>query len=348
MGNTKAVATTISNWPVNKSANVEYSDILSYININIQLLVDTGNLNSKQFNEGIKKLPTSNKDLYREFLSWLKESKKLDPNIDVLRFIYSIDRFLSLENFKLDIWSIIKQKRFFLLFNCRQHPNFSRSLEYDQYREAALKLCFEFLGISFDSYIEYEVTRFLSERTDSKTLYLHKGNIACVRYGHQSSNIAASIAVDTGETVRVPATHCWKCNINFMNKDYYNYLKKKYRFIVANFCEIDDVGYPSLETGKMAAESPLKLCNYSVDKDSVLSDSKRQQLLADILQNGILTKSQILQYLSHFINFNGRKSSHYRALQRWKMDYDFVAQLRIDEHPVVDIDEVRSYSRRRK
>lgn len=138
------------------------------------------------------------------------------------------------------------------------------------------------------------------------------------------------------------------CNIIFMHKNYYLQLRKQHPFAVANFCEIGENGYSPIVGDQFAAESPLKLCGYNARKDSPLSDEERQEILVTIIENGILTKTEILQYLNHFIGFNGERLQNRFAVTKWESDYHFVADLNIDGHPLVCIDEIRSYSKRKR
>ena len=240
------------------------------------------------------------------------------------------------------------KKKYTLIYKCRQHPQYQRSKYYAGTRETVLRLCFEYLNQNYDEYIQYEAERSLSELTNPHTIYLHQGNIACLKYHHHTNDFTATIAVDSEIPLHCHVTRCWRCNIAFMHRNYYLQLRKQHPYLVANFGEIDANGYSPIISTNLAAESPLKLCGYSARKDSPLSDAERQCILASIIDNGILTKAQILQYLSHFIMFNGSKMNNINAVSKWESDYDYVANLNIEEHPTVYIDEIRPYSQKPK
>ncbi len=302
----------------------------------------------KQINtDQTSEIEADNVNHYILFKQWLIVTDNIKVCPDAVSFAFSINKFLQRRICSQNLWEVILKKRYSFLYACRHHPQYIRSKYYSETREQVLRLCFEYLGNSFDAYIQYEAERTLSEQTSPHTLYLHMGNIACLRYHHPTNDVTATIAINSEMPIKAHATRCWKCNIVFMHKNYYLYLRKQYPYVVANFCEISNNGYSPIKGDHFAAESPLKLCGYSTSKGAHLSDEDRQEILCSIIDNGILTKAEILQYLSHFITFNGGSPKNIRAVTKWEADYSFVANLNIDDHPVVHIDEVRPYLKKK-
>lgn len=342
-----SVTRIISRWKNPENPESAFPKVQQEISSRIQLLIDTDNQPPFIANESPADT-LSKINHYTLFKQWLESTGNISRCPDAVSFAFSINKFLQRRICAQDIWEIILQKRYSLLYNCRKHPQYQRSKYYAETREQVLRLCFEYLGKSFDSYIQYEAERTLSENAKPHTLYLHQGNIACLRYHHPTNDALASIAINSDTPIRTHATHCWKCNIVFMHKNYYLHLRKQHRFIVANFCEIDTDGYSPIKDAQFAAESPLKLCGYSARNNSVLTDADRQAILSTIIENGILSKAEILQYLSHFILFNGSKNENYRAVSKWESDYNYVINLDIEDHPIVNIDEVKPYSNRKQ
>ena len=73
----------------------------------------------------------------------------------------------------------------------------------------------------------------------------------------------------------------------------------------------------------LQAESVLKVFGYNVAKDSELSESKRQQLLADLIDMNIISDEKVANYLQFFIDMH-RGESYYYAREKWKRDLQFV------------------------
>lgn len=203
---------------------------------------------------------------------------------------------------------------------------------------------FEYLGCSYDEYLEFEAHKILSKYKHDNILFIHKGNIACLRYKHEVIDIAACIASTGPEPIKIHAGFCTKCGISFIHKSLYLSLQKKHRFLVANFCELSEDGYTPEKNNGMAAESKLMICGYNVKRGG-LDTCQRQDLLRNIIYNGILSKYEIIQYLEHFIGFNGQRGRMYSAVEKWQSDLTFVRNLDVEYHPTVNISEIKSYSK---
>ena len=257
-----------------------------------------------------------------------------------------MNRFILKRIGPYNLLQIVDSHRFDLLFQTRHHWEYLKRYHNAETRNLVTKLCFDYCKQSFEEYLDYEASRVFSTQANPNTLYIHKGNIACLRFHHETNDITVSLAADSNQRIKATATHCWKCNIIFMPKRQYLSLRKQYRFLVANFCEIGDDGYTPVKDVKMKEESTLALCGYSVDKDSPLSGLDRKELLANIISNGILSRAEILAHLNHLILFNGSKDSNFAACCRWEEDYAYVSNLNIDEQPLVKIDQIQPYAKK--
>ena len=285
-------------------------------------------------------------EYYQRFKQWLSESGNISACPDAIGCLYGMNRFILKRIGPYNLLQIIDSHRFDLLFQTRHHWEYLKRYHNAETRNLVTKLCFDYCKQSFEEYLDYEASRVFSTQANPNTLYIHKGNIACLRFHHETNDITVSLAADSNQRIKATATHCWKCNIIFMPKRQYLSLRKQYRFLVANFCEIGDDGYTPVKDVKMKEESTLALCGYSVDKDSPLSGLDRKELLANIISNGILSRAEILAHLNHLILFNGSKDSNFAACCRWEEDYAYVSNLNIDEQPLVKIDQIQPYAKK--
>ena len=112
--------------------------------------------------------------------------------------------------------------------------------------------------------------------------------------------------------------------------------------MVANFCELSFDGYTPIDDGPFSNASPLMICGYNV-RSGVLTEAHRHAILTNIIYNGIMTKVEIIQYLEHFINFNGSKSNMHLAVSKWENDLEFVRRLNIESHPIVEVTHLKPY-----
>ena len=277
---------------------------------------------------------------YQMFKTWLIENDKITSCPNAIDYLYGMNRLLEKRICNESLFVLINNDCFDQIYKMRNHYSYHKSVS----KDITLQLAFEYNGKDFMRYIEFEAEQIFKLLPKRTTLYIHQGNIACLQFKHPIEDIAASVATSSDEPLTIHASYCKKCGMVFINKSFYRRLIKQHTFLVANFCELSEDGYSPIPPGQLAAESPLKLCGYSV-KEGGLPEHYRQLLLGDIIYNGILSKTEIINYLEHFIQFNGSKENMDRSKFKWKCDVEFVRNLDINAHPQTNITQIRPYKR---
>ena len=158
----------------------------------------------------------------------------------------------------------------------------------------------------------------------------------CMHENHNISDIDAKIMVldENGQEseVIVSAGYCAQCNIYFIMDSVYQNLKKKGIIL----CRITDEktylkgGF--MNGAKLAQESILMQYGYNVSQMEGLSATRRQKILAVIIDNKVLSKNEIISYLDFFIRQHGRRSNMELAVAKWEDDRDFVEHYGIGEY----------------
>lgn len=282
-----------------------------------------------------------NANQYQLFKTWLIENDKIASCPNAVDYLYGINRLLEKRICNETLFELIENDDFNQIYRMRSHYNYHKAIS----KDITLKLAFEYKGKDFSKYVEFEAEQTFKRLPKRTTLYIHQGNIACLQFKHPIQDVAASIATASDEPLTIHASYCKKCGIVFINKSFYKRLKSQHIFMVANFCELSEDGYSPIPPGHMAAESPLKLCGYSVKEDG-LSEHYRQLLLGNMIYNGILSKTEIIKYLEHFISFNGSKDNMDRPKLKWEHDVEFIRNLDIESHPLTSITQIRPYKKK--
>ncbi len=172
---------------------------------------------------------------------------------------------------------------------------------------------------------------------NSTILYIHKGSIKCLNNKHEI--VMAQVAVPSidGE-IRINVYYCTECHKFFLDRNSYDMYRKKYKFLPIIFSLVSDDGeYISKTKGTIerSSDSPLSLCGYTVNKKENLSAEKRQRILRFIIEQGILSKEQVLRYLNLFIEVNGSNDNMYEATCKWNADKEYVV-FEITSYEVVE------------
>ena len=166
--------------------------------------------------------------------------------------------------------------------------------------------------------------------------FLVRSNVfRCMNQKHNIKNIVASVNIDdNGKKInaKVSAGYCQNCNVYFIMESTYRSLKNKGIIL----CRISDEksymksGY--MNGAHLAQESILMQYGYNVSETQGLSALRRQKILAVMIDNKILAKSEIISYLNFFIRQRHNMSKMTGAISKWEADREFVEYYRIGEY----------------
>ena len=172
-------------------------------------------------------------------------------------------------------------------------------------------------------------------------LYIYKGQIRCHRNHHHIIPATAILRGRSDNEIRLNVEYCLHCKKFFLEYSLYELYRERYGIIIGNLRMITNGEF----TGdyNLALESPLKLSGYSVGQKENLTIKERHFILARIIFDKIMSKGDVIKYLSYFIKMNGARKGNEIALKRWKADLQFIQEYNSDIQPKVYIDEIRKY-----
>lgn len=157
----------------------------------------------------------------------------------------------------------------------------------------------------------------------------------CMHNKHKIDNVVAMINIDDDgkkKQIKISAGYCSRCKIYFIMDSTYQNLKKKGMVL----CRVTDEknymksGY--INGMKLAQESLLMQYGYNVSQTEGLTATGRQKILALIIDNKIMSKSEIISYIDFFISQQSYNSRMEIAISKWKADREFVENYRIGQY----------------
>ncbi len=172
----------------------------------------------------------------------------------------------------------------------------------------------------------------LNSRDEDKQLVpflIRRSVFKCAHNNHKLVNIEGTVnVIDASGIVHsrnVAAGYCSECNKYFIMESTFRNL----RFFGVPLCRIyEEKHYLSGENTNnkmnLASESILKQFGYSVSQAEGLSINTRQMILSLLIDNGIMTKSEIISYLDFFINQRKGQPKYEIAIEKWHEDLDFI------------------------
>lgn len=171
------------------------------------------------------------------------------------------------------------------------------------------------------------------------TLYICKGTIVCKRNGHLVESVTGVMLDKNGSTVKVNANYCPQCQKYFISYDEYIYYRKKYGILLGNL-KITNSSFEQTQAN-LADESILHMCGYSVNQTADLTVTNRHRILQFLLDSGISTKPEIINYLNFFVRRNGKRQNMEEAVRRWNEDLKWVREYQIDKQRQFEITNIQ-------
>lgn len=169
-----------------------------------------------------------------------------------------------------------------------------------------------------------------------KDFVVRRAVFKCMHSKHKVVDLAAAIRVigDDGKAklIKISAGYCKVCKIYFIMESTYEKIRKR-GIVLCRICDEKSYMKNSFVNGmRLAQESILMQFGYTVSQTEGLSSTSRQKILAVMIDNDVLTKSEIISYLDFFISQRQHQSKFGIAVSKWEADREFVEEYRIGEY----------------
>lgn len=76
---------------------------------------------------------------------------------------------------------------------------------------------------------------------------------------------------------------------------------------------------------------------YNVSQQEGLTTTRRHKILAVLIDNHIMTKSEILSYLDFFINQRQSQHKYEKAIEKWNIDKEFVDEYKAGRYTTIGV-----------
>lgn len=178
--------------------------------------------------------------------------------------------------------------------------------------------------------------------SDKNTLYVYNGRIKCIREKHPMTCVNAHIDTASDERAVLNVNYCSKCRRFYISyAEYMNYMEK-YKALITRIVLVNENGNEA-DANYFAVESTLKLCGYTVSQERGFTAEDRARLLSNMIYNGIVSKSEVIQHINWLIHMNGKKAANFIAKEKWEEDLNFVRNLDTDNQPDYRIEKIEAY-----
>ena len=158
--------------------------------------------------------------------------------------------------------------------------------------------------------------------------------VKCISEQHLLEDIIGIISIVTpnGTIIEqeIPAAYCLECKCYFILKDEFKKKKKK-GILLCNLIEREEFyKYGLKHSIYLSKESILMRNGYNVKANVGLTDMQRQTILANLIDEKIISAFEITNYLRWFISQKEYLPAYRMAVNKWKADMQFVRSYRED------------------
>lgn len=161
-------------------------------------------------------------------------------------------------------------------------------------------------------------------KSTNKISFLVRSQLkSCVSKRHNLNSIIVEIQVidinGTIKNIEVNGFYCNDCKLYYILDSEYERIRRK----GTPLCQIfEEIKYLNNNSNKfdLNYESILYSFGYNVNSQNNLSDKQRLKILTFIIDNGILSKSEVISYLNYFINMRIGRKEYQNAINKWKND----------------------------
>lgn len=171
----------------------------------------------------------------------------------------------------------------------------------------------------------------LPDFTSERTLYVYNGNIGCHKKHHISTYCAHIDSFD--REIGFYVEYCSECDKYLMKYADYSVYLKRYKFFPM---KINRPRY-CFDDFSRAETSELFDNGYSVSQEVGLSENQRHEILAFMIDYGIMEQRKILNHIEMLIKTNGKAVNNEIALSKWENDKQFVLNYKLADKPLVKI-----------
>lgn len=181
-------------------------------------------------------------------------------------------------------------------------------------------------------------------RAGGKILWVCEYVQACNRRKHRVKSATGILCKRDLSEVEINIQYCYNCDEYFITKQQYDSYKIIYRDLMGNLRFVDDLFYRNVQSdSQFNRQSPLNINGYNVNQISMLSEDERRQILGYVIDNYILSKSEVIEYLSMFIDNaeHKRNSDMSNAIAKWESDLKWVNFYKLEDQykvPIIKID----------
>lgn len=182
----------------------------------------------------------------------------------------------------------------------------------------------------------YERVKYVDFTEGKHILYVCKRHTVGTKSNHKTVSVTGFLGLRGGNKIQINVSFCYNCRRYFIYYEAYERYRIKYgRDIMGDIVFLDDSLNGSDSYGNV--ESILHEYGYTVNVNSRLTAYDRRRILEWLIDNKIITKTDVIGYLSIFIDRGKKIPSWNNAVLKWQSDLTYIQEYKCDSQQKVNI-----------
>ena len=182
----------------------------------------------------------------------------------------------------------------------------------------------------------YEKVKYVDFTEGKHILYVCQKHTVGTKNNHNTVSVTGFLGVRGGNKIQINLSYCYNCKRFFIYYEAYEEYRRKYGWDI-----MGDIVFltNSLDTTDTPVnpESVLHKYGYTVNVNSKLTSSDRQRILKWIIDNNILPKTDVIGYLSIFIDRGKNIPSWHDAVLKWQSDLAYIQEYKCSSQQTAEI-----------
>lgn len=168
-------------------------------------------------------------------------------------------------------------------------------------------------------------------------------SFSCRRNGHKYKEITACVTLirrnNKIQDVYLPGWYCESCKCYYILENDYEKLDRMGVIVAKVYTEKEwrDTQKAGRLFSELSPESILHKLGYNVTASQGLSDSTRQETLATAIDFKLMSKREVIDFLTWLINTRSGNYSMQNAVGKWEKDREFVSNYKLNTREFVRI-----------
>lgn len=189
----------------------------------------------------------------------------------------------------------------------------------------------------------YEKIKYVDFTEGKHILFVCKTHSTGKKHDHKVISVTGFLGIRGGNKIQVNIAYCYDCHRFYMYYEQYKIYQIKYgRDIMGDIFFLDGPLFESYSIIK--TESILHKYGYNVNVNSKVKQSDRLNILEWLLDHNILTKDEIIKYLSGFIKRGEKVPSWHLAVTKWKSDLEWIQDYELGSQQSTNIVSIRKWN----